>query len=90
VDAVFGEIDSHLAANKTTYLDGAGLTHADMSLLPKLYHALTALEHEKQYAIPASYPQARGYVATGFDNDLFKATSYPKEYVLKGWLAKKQ
>jgi hypothetical protein len=61
-----------------------------MILLPKLFHVLTVLEHEKKYVIPASYPQAAAYVAVGFENEFFKATSYPKEYVLKGWLAKKK
>eukprot|EP00045_Choanoeca_perplexa_P001219 m.18411 g.18411 ORF g.18411 m.18411 type:complete len:213 (+) comp10805_c0_seq1:160-798(+) len=90
VDSVFEEINTHLLVNKTKFLDGDTITHADMSLLPKLFHALTVLEHEKQYAIPDIYPEAKAYVEAGFDNDVFKATAYPKEYILKGWLAKKQ
>jgi len=83
------EVEQYLEANQTPFLDGEGPSAADCALLPKLYHAVTILGHQKQYQIPEHMKLLRGYVERGFKCQPFEDTTYPTEYMIQHWSEKR-
>ena len=58
---------------------------ADCVLVPRLYHMVAVLKHYKKYTYYNELPHLKAYMETAFASAVFKATDYPKEYILQGW-----
>lgn len=80
------KIDKFLEKSPGTYLCGDSWAIADCVLVPRLYHILTVARHYKNYNPDfESMPHLKKYIDTAFSSEVFKATDYPPEYILKGW-----
>ena len=66
-------------------LCGDSWSMADCALVPKLYHITTVARHYMKYDKFDDFPNLYRYMKTVFSSDVFKATDYPKDWILTGW-----
>ena len=66
-------------------LCGENWSIADCVLVPRLYHLTTVARHYKHYDQFDQFPQLSRYMETTFSSQVFKATDYPREWILTGW-----
>ncbi|XP_061372224.1 glutathione S-transferase DHAR2-like [Gastrolobium bilobum] len=80
-------LDEHLKAHGP-YVAGEKVTAVDLSLAPKLYHLVVALDHFKKWTIPENLAHVHKYVELLFSRESFEKTKAAKEYVIAGWAPK--
>ncbi|GAU12147.1 hypothetical protein TSUD_01130 [Trifolium subterraneum] len=80
-------LDEHLKAHGP-FVAGEKVSAVDLSLAPKLYHLVVALDHFKNWAIPESLTSVHNYIKLLFARDSFEKTKAAKEYVIAGWAPK--
>lgn len=79
------KIDSYLGTGQGPFLCGASWSVADCSLVPRLYHISTVAEHFMNYNKHKDMPNLVKYMQYAFSTEEFKATDYPREWILTGW-----
>ena len=79
------KLDQFLGKSPGAYLCGDSWAIADCVLVPRLYHLTTVARHYKKYTKYESMPNLMKYMDTAFSSDVFKATDYPREWILPGW-----
>ena len=79
------KIDAFLGKSKGPLLCGGDWSVADCSLIPRLYHITTVAEHYMNYNKHKNMTHLMKYMEYTFSTAEFKATDYPKEYILTGW-----
>ncbi|GAU12146.1 hypothetical protein TSUD_01120 [Trifolium subterraneum] len=77
-------LEEHLKAHGPL-VAGEKVSAVDLSLAPKLYHLVVALDHFKNWAIPESFTNVHNYIKLLFARDSFEKTKAAKEYVIAGW-----
>ena len=85
VTAELTKVDKFLEKSPGAYLCGDFWAIADCILVPSLYHLTTVARHYKNYTKFESMPHLMHYMETAFSSDVFKATDYPREWILEGW-----
>ncbi|XAR73531.1 Glutathione dehydrogenase (ascorbate) [Bertholletia excelsa] len=70
------------------FVNGKGVSAADLTLGPKLYHMEIALGHYKNWSVPDSLPYLKSYMKTLFSLDSFIKTRAQREDVIEGWRPK--
>lgn len=81
-------LEEHLKAHGRTYISGERVTAADLSLAPKLFHLVVALEHFKGWKVPESMSSVHAYTQAMFSRESFIKTKPTKEHLIAGWAAK--
>ena len=79
------KIEDFLAKGSGPLLCGASWSVADCSLVPRLYHITTIADKFLNYSKYNEMPNLMKYMKYAFESDEFKATDYPREWILKGW-----
>ncbi len=79
------KIDDFLAKSPGPLLCGPNWSVADCNLAPRLYHITTVADHFLHYTKYKSMKHLVKYMDYVFNTEEFKATDYPKEWILKGW-----
>ena len=79
------KIDNFLQKQGGPFLCGPSWSVADCSLVPRLYHITTVAEHYLNYSKHKSMTNLSKYMEHTFSTPEFKATDYPREWVLLGW-----
>lgn len=79
------KIDSFLGKGQGPLLCGSDWSVADCALVPRLYHISTVLEHFMGYSKHKQMSNLTKYMEHAFATAEFKATDYPKEYIIAGW-----
>jgi chloride intracellular channel protein 1 len=85
--AELNALDEHLKAHGP-FIAGEKVSAVDLSLAPKLYHLVVALDHFKKWTIPESLTNVHNYIKLLFARDSFEKTKAAKEYVIAGWAPK--
>ncbi|XP_045808013.1 glutathione S-transferase DHAR1, mitochondrial-like [Trifolium pratense] len=85
--AELSALDEHLKAHGP-FVAGEKISAVDLSLAPKLYHLVVALDHFKNWTIPESLTNVHNYIKLLFARDSFEKTKAAKEYVIAGWAPK--
>ncbi|MED6157709.1 Glutathione S-transferase dhar1, mitochondrial [Stylosanthes scabra] len=80
-------LDEHLK-NHGPFVAGEKVTAVDLSLAPKLYHLVVALDHFKNWTIPQDLANVHNYTKLLFSRESFEKTKAAKEYVIAGWAPK--
>ncbi|MED6136873.1 Glutathione S-transferase dhar1, mitochondrial [Stylosanthes scabra] len=81
------DLDEHLK-NNGPFVAGENVTAVDLSLAPKLYHLIIALDHFKNWTIPQDLAHVHNYTKLLFSRESFEKTKAAKEYVIAGWAPK--
>ena len=84
--AVLEEIEEYLKGNGGPYIGGAQPCATDVALMPRLYHARTALEHFRGWSFPDKFTAVKAYMDAFMARDSWKNTYYAPEIVVKGWV----
>ena len=79
------KIDAFLSKSKGSLLCGDSWSVADCALVPRLYHITTVASHFLKYTKFNEMPNLKNYMDYAFSTDVFKATDYPREYILASW-----
>ena len=79
------KLDKFLEKSPGAYLCGDAWAIADCVLVPRLYHLTTVARHYKKYTKFEGMPHLMRYMETAFSSEVFKATDYPREWILVGW-----
>lgn len=80
------EVETYLKAHGGPYVGGAEPCATDVSLMPKLYHLVVALDHFRGWQLPEKYTAIRTYMDSFMQRDSWKNTYYSPELVIKGWV----
>ena len=84
--AALDEIESYLQKNGGPYIGGAQPCATDVSLMPKLYHLVVALDHFRGWEMPEKYTAIKNYMDAYMARDSWKNTYYSSDLVIKGWV----
>lgn len=79
------KIDSLLGGSDGPLICGKSWSVADCSLVPRLYHISTVAEHFMEYSKHKEMPNLAKYMNHVFSTEEFKATDYPKQWILAGF-----
>lgn len=79
------KVDKFLEKSPGAYLCDDTWSIADCVLVPRLYHLTTVARHYKKYTKFEGMPHLMRYMETAFSSEVFKATDYPREWILVGW-----
>ena len=79
------KINDYMGKHSWQFLCSDQWSLADCTLVPRLYIFKTVAEHFKSYDKFEQLPNLKQYMDFTFDTDEFKATDYPKEYIIQGW-----
>lgn len=79
------KIDDYLGKGSGPFLCGGGWSVADCNLVPRLYHISTVAQHYLNYTKMKEMANVSKYMDYTFSTPEFKATDYPREWVLTGW-----
>ena len=79
------DINDFMGKSSGPFLCGGSWSVADCSLIPRLYHITTVAEHYLNYTKHKDMPNLQKYMQHVFATDEFKATDYPREWILTGW-----
>lgn len=79
------KIDSYLGSRSWAFLCSDQWSIADCVLVPRLYHIYAVAVNLMDYQGFDTMPNLKAYMEHAFSSDVFKATGYPVDYVLKGW-----
>ncbi|CAG9464036.1 unnamed protein product [Pedinophyceae sp. YPF-701] len=77
-----------LAAQDGPFFGGKALNEVDCDLGPKIYHAVTALKHFREFELPDSMPALKAYLPAFKETEAFKATDYGEAAIIAGWQSK--
>eukprot|EP00803_Ostreobium_quekettii_P007375 evm.model.scf_89.12 EVM.evm.TU.scf_89.12 scf_89:56885-57652(-) len=81
-------LDEALTAAGGPFFGGQGFNSIDAMLLPRLYHAFTALRHFKGWELPEGYGAVARYVADAKGRESWKKSDYGEEMIIQGWAPK--
>lgn len=84
--AALDEIETYLTTHGGPYVGGAQPCATDVSLMPKLYHLVVALDHFRGWQLPEKYAAIKTYMDSFMQRDSWKNTYYSPELVIKGWV----
>ncbi len=79
------KIDSFLAGGAGPLLCGENWSVADCTLVPRLYHITAVAEHYLHYSQHKNMANLVKYTEFTFSSQEFKATDYPREWIIEGW-----
>ncbi|KAG6491041.1 hypothetical protein ZIOFF_052373 [Zingiber officinale] len=80
-------LDEHLKAHGP-YINGDNISAVDLSLAPKLFHLVVALDHFKGWKVPENLSYVHAYMKNLFERESFCKTKAAKEHVIAGWAPK--
>ena len=84
------KINTYMGRHSWSMLCSDSWSFADCALAPRLYHIQTVAEDFKGYTGLNDYYNLRQYMETVFATEEFVSTSYPREFILKGWAKYRQ
>lgn len=79
------KIDDFLSKSDGPLLCGSAWSVADCALVPRLYHMETVANHFLHYNKMDTFKHVKQYMDHTFSTEEFKATNYPREWILTGW-----
>lgn len=79
------KINEYLGKHSWSLLCSDQWSLADCALVPRLYHIQIVTEDFKGYNPFKDYYNLQKYAEFTFNTEVFKATDYPREYVIHGW-----
>lgn len=87
LEAVLKTMDDYLAshASEGPFFGGSNLDATDAALAPRLYHAIVALKHFKNWELPSSFVALNTYYNKLKELPAWKNTDYGAECIIKGW-----
>ncbi|KAG0516617.1 hypothetical protein BDA96_09G018700 [Sorghum bicolor] len=80
-------LELHLKAHGRPYISAKNVSAVDLSLAPKLFHLVVALEHFKHWKVPESLSNVHAYTKALFSRESFIKTKPTKEHLIAGWVA---
>ena len=79
------KIDTYLSQHAWAFLCSDQWSIADCVLVPRLYHIFVIATNKMDYTEFDTMPNLKAYMEHAFSSEVFKATDYPIDYILKGW-----
>eukprot|EP00210_Caulerpa_lentillifera_P005243 g5010.t1 len=84
-EAELKSLNERLKVVPGPFLGGSTFNSADCLLLPRLYHAKTALGHFKKWTFPESLDKVENYLKQASETEVWKRCEYSPDLIIAGW-----